>query len=189
MIYHRGVQDTGKPVIIKNPDGSYWTCPYYQVWHAMMARCYSETYLRKKPAYRGTEVCEEWLTFSNFKSWMISQNWQGMQLDKDLKQQGSKIYSPQTCCFIPGDVNNFILDAKSARGEWPLGVYWNKTNEKFFARVSIAGKQKHLGSFDCPKEAHRAWKKKKLELAIDLATKLPVELQPHLINRYKEEIQ
>lgn len=47
-----------------------WQCPYYVKWHAMLNRCYNARYHKNKPTYIGCYVCEEWLTFSNFKAWM-----------------------------------------------------------------------------------------------------------------------
>ena len=42
----------------------------YHLWQEMLKRCYYEPHLKKEPAYRGCTVCDEWLTFSNFKRWM-----------------------------------------------------------------------------------------------------------------------
>ena len=55
-----------------------WICPFYRAWKCMLTRCYSATYQERKPTYRGCSVSEEWLTFSNFKSWMEKQDFQGM---------------------------------------------------------------------------------------------------------------
>ena len=39
------------------------------------------------------------------------------------------------------------------------GVSWNGSANKWQSRIRINGKQKHLGLFTCPKEAHEAYKK------------------------------
>ena len=77
-----------------------WFCPFYRRWVHMLERCYSERYQEKKPTYIGCTVCEEWLRFSNFKSWMETQDWEGKHLDKDLLVEGNKIYSPDTCILV-----------------------------------------------------------------------------------------
>ena len=46
-------------------------CPFYRRWINMLERCYSEKFQEKNPTYRGCSVCEEWLTFSNFKRRII----------------------------------------------------------------------------------------------------------------------
>ena len=47
-----------------------WICPYYITWTHMLQRCYSEKSQLKHPTYKGCTVCDEWLIFSNFKTWM-----------------------------------------------------------------------------------------------------------------------
>lgn len=71
-----------------------WSCPFHRKWSDMLVRCYSPKRLEYRQSYAGCYVCDEWLTFSNFKSWMEKQDWEGKHLDKDLLQTGSKVYSP-----------------------------------------------------------------------------------------------
>ena len=99
-----------------------WICPYYQTWKGMLGRCYSTKYQDTRPTYKGCSVSEEWLTFSNFRAWMEKQDWEGMQLDKDLLFEGNKVYSAETCVFITREVNSFTTDCGASRGEWRVGV-------------------------------------------------------------------
>lgn len=149
-----------------------WFCPFYRRWVHMLERCYSERYQEKKPTYIGCTVCEEWLRFSNFKSWMETQDWEGKHLDKDLLVEGNKIYSPDTCIFVTNVVNTFLTDSKAIRGDWPIGVQWHKKNRKFMARCSnpFTSRQEYLGYFSCPIEAHIAWLTRKTELVRLLAS-------------------
>ena len=148
-----------------------WTCPYYQAWKSMLVRCYSTKYQERYPTYRGCSVSKEWLTLTCFKSWMEKQEWEGKQLDKDLLFEGNKVYSSDTCVFVTQPVNSFTTDRGSDRGEWLIGVDWYKQSEKFRSRCGnpFTKKKEHLGYFDSEKEAHRAWLKRKLELAHELA--------------------
>lgn len=148
-----------------------WVCPFYITWANMLKRCYSEKYQEKYPTYKGCTVCEEWKLFSNFRKWMVEQEWEGLQLDKDLLVVGNKVYSAETCVFVTCQVNNFLGENDRSRGEWPIGVSWNKRAKKFYAKCSnpITGKLKGLGYFTCQHEAHRAWLAKKLEHAYALA--------------------
>ena len=102
---------------------------------------------------------------------MESQDFEGKQLDKDLLFEGNKVYSKETCVFVTRVVNMFTVDRSNDRGEWSIGVYWNKASEKFRAmcRNPLTKKQEHLGLFTCELEAHQAWLKRKLELATLLA--------------------
>ena len=134
-------------------NGKRQVCPYYRTWKGMLGRCYSVKYQERYPTYVGCTVAPEWLTFSRFKSWMMEQNWQGNELDKDFKIKDNKIYGEETCLFIPQALNLLLGDCGRARGLYPIGVYWNKTNGRFQARVVIAGIKKYLGSFDSPELA------------------------------------
>ena len=157
-----------------------WKCPYYSRWKDMLYRCYSETYQKKYHSYRGCSVCEEWHLFSNFKSWMETQDWEGKCLDKDLLVYKNKIYSPETCIFIDNSTNTLLLTSERSRGDLPIGVrYTNKTkgmiNERtkpFSAQITDRRgdkpKYKHLGYYKTPKEAHRAWQKAKCKLILDI---------------------
>lgn len=148
-----------------------WSCPFYRVWVNMIIRCYSEKALEKNATYRGCSVSAAWLTFSNFKSWMEQQDYEGKQLDKDLLFPSNKIYSPETCVFVYQLVNTFVTESNAMRGEWPIGVSWYKAKQQFVARCRnpFTKRLEHLDYFTCPIEAHEAWLERKLELAELLA--------------------
>lgn len=93
-----------------------WRCPYYQRWVNMLDR----VYLKNRPAYVGVTVCDSWLNFSNFKSWMEKQDWEGKELDKDVF--GGKQYSPENCIFLHKKVNMLAVlgEARQVKqgGSW-----------------------------------------------------------------------
>lgn len=135
----------------------------------MLRRCYSEVYHNKQPTYVGCTVCEGWKTFSNFKYWMEGQKWEGKVLDKDILGDG-KLYSPETCCFIPQSVNNFLTDRRNDRGQYPLGVI--ELRGKYSAQCKNPFDKKsrgYLGVFDSPEEAYAVYLNKKKEYAAQLA--------------------
>ena len=166
-----------------------WECPFYRVWNHMLARCYSTKCQEKRPTYKNCTVYDEWLVFTNFKSWMMAQDWEGLQIDKDLLIDGNKIYSAETCVFVTPLVNSFTVDCRAARGKWLLGVSWDKPTRKFRAQCSnpFTKKQEHLGLFTSEQEAHNAWAKRKLELAHELAA---IQTDPRvakaLVDRYSK---
>lgn len=166
-----------------------WICPYYAVWRNMLERCYSTKLQERRPTYKGCTVSEDWLTFSNFKAWMEKQDFEGLQLDKDLLVEGNKVYSAETCVFVTQTTNLFTVDSGAARGGWLIGVHWHKPAKKFKSMCSnpFTKKQEHLGLFASEQEAHEAWIKRKLELAHELAA---IQTDPRiakaLIDRYSK---
>lgn len=158
-------------IVQQTVNGKRVPCHFYQVWKNMIMRCYSAKVQAKYHTYIGCSVSESWLIFSNFKSWMIKQDWHGKQLDKDLLIAHNKIYSAESCVFIDRATNKFITDSVAARGEYPVGVGFHKSTGKIRARCNnqFTGKLENLGYFSCPEKAHQAWKKRKHELALQLA--------------------
>lgn len=166
-----------------------WMCPHYSAWIKMLERCYSAKSQERYPTYRGCSVSTEWLTFSNFKTWMEKQDWEGKHLDKDLLLEGNKIYSADTCVFVTPLVNTFTSDQRAKRGKWQIGVYWNKEKGKFKSQCSnpFTKRGEYLGLFACEVEAHQAWLKRKLELAHELAAIQEEErVAAALIDRYSK---
>ena len=165
-----------------------WICPYYTTWWNMLQRCYSHKFQERNPTYVGCSVSEEWLRFSNFKRWMECQDFEGMQLDKDLLFAGNKVYSAETCVFVTSVVNSFTNDCGASRGEWLIGADWNKQAGKFQSRCRnpFLNKQEYLGLFDNELEAHKAWLNRKLELAHLLAAEQKDErVIEALLTRFK----
>lgn len=106
----------------KQKQKTVWMCPFYAAWSDMLSRCYSEGLKSEFPTYRDASVCEQWLRLSTFTSWMQSQEWKGMQLDKDLLFPGNKLYSPETCVFVSRQVNMFMTEQQSTKSKLPIGA-------------------------------------------------------------------
>lgn len=167
LVYGAGVNDAGYQVYRTSTiDGRrkiMWQCPMYLAWKNMLARCYSTKCHAKYPTYIGCTVAPEWHSFSVFRAWMITQPWEGSELDKDILAPGNKIYSPETCVFVSSQLNMFINDNGAVRGRWPIGVSRQEVGGKLRARCKNPATRKldHLGMFTDPNEAHEAWRAKK----------------------------
>lgn len=169
----------------------------YKVWNAMLARCYSERFQQKQPTYKGCSVCEEWLNFQNFAKWYDENFYQikdyKMNLDKDILIKGNKIYSPETCVFVPHFINTMFLKRQFDRGNLPIGVKICTRNPKKYEAQSRnnSGKRIYLGVFNTKEEAFEAYKKYKEDLIKQVAEEykggIPHTLYNGLLN-YKVEI-
>ena len=146
---------------------------YYVIWDNMVQRCKSHI------NYTDIVVCEEWLNFSNFTEWMESnynpETMQGWHLDKDILVKGNKIYSPETCCFVPQEINKTFTTKK--RGVC-LGVV--SVGKKFRSVISIKGVQNHLGYFKTYQEAFRAYKTAKENYIKEVADKWKDQIDPRV---------
>jgi len=133
----------------------------YKLWASMLQRCFDEKFKQKYPTYEGVTCSKEWLSMTNFiedVSQMKGFGLSGWALDKDILQKGNKLYSKDTCCFVPQEVNQLLVKCDNSRGEWPVGVNFDKATGKFKAGLRINGKKKHLGYFNTPEEAFQAYK-------------------------------
>lgn len=177
-----GINDVDDPIF--NHDGT--RSPFYEAWASMLKRCYSVKFKVRHPSYSECYCIEEWKYFSNFKSWMETQDWEGKQLDKDLLVPGNKMYSPETCVFVSKAVNIFMTENQSKNGEYPPGVHFRADNLKYRAYCSDGRGLKHLGQYDNPQDAYLAYRKYKEKLAMELAEEqTDSRIAKALIDRYK----
>lgn len=140
------------------------TTEEYNVWKAMMQRCYDAKCKSKHVTYGKCTVDEIWHNFQKFAEW-YNENYyevdgQRIHLDKDILVKGNKIYSPKFCVLVPHDINALFTKCDSKRGNLPIGVDLN--NSKYRAKCRIGnGNRIHLGLFDSPELAFNAYKKYK----------------------------
>ena len=146
-----------------------WCCPIYASWKRMLERCYDVKGHEYRPTYVGCSVTPEWLTFSVFRSWVITQDHEGKQLDKDLLIPGNKVYSPESCAFVSSQINKFLSGTSVSRGQWPVGVH--AFAGKFRARCGnpFTLTSESLGLYESPDAAHEAWRQRKHQHACKLA--------------------
>ena len=164
----------------------------YAKWIGMLERCYSEKYHVKNPIYKECDVSNEWKCFQNFAEWFnLNYNPEFMsdwELDKDILFKGNKIYSPETCCFVPKEINMLLSFNKSKERELPLGVSKHGNLYRVYCRVN--NKNKYVGSFDTPEEAFQAYKTAKEAYIKEVADKWRDEIDPRVYQAmYKYEVE
>jgi hypothetical protein len=140
--------------------------PQYTTWINMMKRCYDEKEIKRYPKYKECTVAEEWYNFQIFAQWYDDNYYEiegeTMCLDKDILHKGNKIYSPETCIFVPNRINLLFTKRDAKRGNFPIGVSWCKRDKKYQSKCkSASGKDITLGNYNAPEEAFYAYKKRK----------------------------
>lgn len=151
------------------------TSRVYKRWCNMLQRCYNTKFHARNPQYMDCYVCEEWLNFQNFKIWYEAHDYgeESQDLDKDILFKDNTMYSPETCCLAP-----HIINGTRARGNYPLGVYFDNEKNKFRASLAVSGEQIKLGWYDTSEEAFARYKKYKEDFIQDLAEQYKDEI-PH----------
>lgn len=158
-----GINDADYPIVKRVGGKQVWICPFYATWRDMLNRVYKNR--ADKPTYEDKYVCDEWLTFSNFRGWMELQQYEGMSLDKDIRVPGSKVYSPHTCAFVPVSLNSLLNMNSNVRGGEPVGVFYRSDRStkpyQAYCNPFGGGKRTHLGFFETKEIAHREWQVEK----------------------------
>ena len=75
--------------------------------------------------------------------------------------KNNKIYSPDTCVFVPRRINSLLIKNDKVRGKYPIGVDFH--NKKFRARCMTLNGSIYLGHFNTEIEAFEKYKKFKEE--------------------------
>ena len=134
----------------------------YTLWQSMLVRCYNDVYQKKQPTYEGCEVSNKFKSYEYFYEWCNKQvgfSNEGFDLDKDLLTKGNKVYSEDSCVFLPHEINSLLIKRTASRGKHLIGVCWCKRDKAFIAQVNKnKGKQEKLGSFNTELEAFNAYK-------------------------------
>lgn len=171
-------------------DGYNKRCDCYSHWSNMLRRCYDDDILEKRPYYKGCKVCDEWHTYSNFKKWFDVHGVKGWHLDKDVLSKGNRLYSPNTCCFVPPQINSLLVNRRNFRGKYKIGVHKSK-NGRFLAFCSVDSKEVKIGVFDTEIQAFDAYKNFKEKNIKRVADKWKDQLEPKVyeaLYKYKVEI-
>src|SRR5690554_1544968 len=103
-----------------------------------------------------------------FYSWYKEQDPpEGWQLDKDILYKGNKVYSPDTCVFVPRELNLFVNDHVTIPSKHLRGVIFDPRYNvyKAYCRDIELGKKKYLGDFKDKLDAHNAYREHKWKQA------------------------
>jgi len=165
-------------------DGKRVVCPIYRAWSNMIRRCYYANHQGRDRSYKGCSVSSEWLKFSNFRGWMVRQNWRGKHLDKDIAKNGNKVYSSDNCIFVTREINNMLTSRKASRNGTSVGVSLTKGRYTAFYNTSFG--RTHLGTFSNNKEAHEAYLAFKSKHVLKVANEQNEPLKSYLIRISKE---
>lgn len=157
----------------------------YAAWSGMVGRCYSKSSHKRRPSYADCCVSEFFKVYSQFAVWCKTQvgfGVVGFDLDKDLLVKGNKIYSEDTCVFLPQEINKALQKTGKSRGKLPIGVTYDKARGKYKAAIRKFGKHINIGRFETVSDAFLAYKHEKEKYLKELAEKWKGEIDVRAYN-------
>lgn len=156
----------------------------YDYWDGILRRCYSERIKKLRNSYSDCLVDEYWHNLQNFGEW-FEKNYnpkymKSWCLDKDILVKGNRIYSPETCCFVPNEINVIFTNGYIRRGEYPKGVSYKPKINKYIAQYQKDGVVTHIGTFKTVDEAFQAYKEVKEKYIKEKADKWKDQIDPRV---------
>lgn len=163
----------------------------YMFWNGAMERCYSGKSLLRSPTYEGCTVHEAWHNFQDFAEWCQCQVGfmeLGWQLDKDLLGgiTAGKVYGPDTCIFVPKEINTLFIVPTTKEDGLPTGVSYDKSRGNYQAGCGGGGYRKALGRFKTPEMAYEAYLKHKKIRVCELIELYRDRLDGRLVSKLEE---
>lgn len=157
VIRSYGIKENGEYLRKHNGDLTYEGMYH----HKLMIRSKNDKYKEYRPTYKDVTVSENFTNFQFFAEWCNKQigfGQQGFVLDKDLLIPQNKIYSENSCVFVPDVINSFLTFVRQKDRGLPVGVTWCESEGKYKSYCSqLNGKNKTLGRFNNPSDAYIAY--------------------------------
>lgn len=142
----------------------------YGVWYHILRK------VKNDPD--NNKICEEWKDYNNFLEWYdknyYSVDGEKMELVKDFFDKENKLYSPDTCIFVPYRIIRLLQGSKAnSNTKLPTGVGKKKNSDTYYSTCAIIknGKKttiRHSG-FNTPKEAYKQYVKDRKKYIKDVS--------------------
>ena len=137
----------------------------FKIWYHMLQRCHDPKYHEKEPTYKGCKVEDYLLNFQHMCEWLENNYYEipgeKMCLDKDILNKGNKIYSKDTCIFVPQRINLLFTKCDKTRGNSPIGATQTPSGNYQVKCSDEYGKYIYLGTYSTEEEAFQAYKEYK----------------------------
>lgn len=118
-----------------------------------------------------------------------------MHLDKDILVKGNKIYSTETCIFVPHTINMLFTKRQNYRGKSVIGT--SPVNGKYLVQCHLINlktgksKQKNLGYYNTQEKAfevYKYYKEKNIKQVADYYREQIPEILYNILYNYEVEI-
>lgn len=152
----------------------------YAVWCKIFQRV-GNTKVPKLHTYVDCSVNVVWDCFQNFAEWFYTNPYYqpGWHVDKDMAIIGNRVYGPETCCFLPRELNGFQTSRIAKDTGLPRRVH--KNYNKYYFIIAIDGKNELHCGYTNPEDASIGYQAAKIEEAKRLAIRYEGKVDPRVI--------
>ena len=162
----------------------------YKIWHGMLQRCYCPKYHEKYPTYKECTIEDYLLNFQHMCKWLEENYYEipgeVMCLDKDILCKGNKVYSRDTCIFVPERINYLFTKRDNARGDSPIGTTELPSGNYQVYCNNGYGKLIYLGVYPTKEEAFQVYKQYKEKLIKDVINSYKGKIPEPFYSRLRE---
>ena len=184
--YDKGYLGEGKYKVSENGK----TKREYKIWHHMLRRCYDPKFHEKESTYKDCKVEDYLLNFQHMGEWIENNYYEipgeVMCLDKDILCKGNKVYSRETCIFVPQRINSLFVKSNKARGDNPIGVSDLPSGNYEVHCNNGYGKYVYLGTYSTKEEAFRVYKEYKEKVIKEVIDSYEGKIPEPFYSRLKE---
>ena len=149
------------------------------LYHALKQRVNPDGEKQKKsPLYVG--CTSSFHDFQDFSEWCQNQVGYNLDfhLDKDLLVRGNKVYSKDTCVFLPQELNKLLTKRQRFRGNLPIGLTWEKNNTSIRVGFTRDSLRVNAGSYQSIEVAFYVYKNLKEDWIKKQAAKWQSQIDP-----------
>ena len=130
----------------------------YATWVNMLSRCYYEkeiSAIKGYHTYNDVTVDDSWFNFQVFAEWYVKEANRihkidptlKLNLDKDLINPKSRVYSKDTCCLIPAELNTGIIVKQNVKNNTMPSTFIKASNGKYQVSFSAMNSSIKLTDF------------------------------------------
>ena len=109
-----------------------------------------------------------------------------MHLDKDILCKGNKVYSRNTCIFVPQRINELFTKNDKTRGYSPIGVTPASSGNYQVQCNDVNGERIYLGSYSTKEEAFQVYKEYKERVIKEVIDSYEGKIPEPFYSRLKE---
>ena len=157
----------------------------------MLRRCYDPKRHERESTYEDCRVEDYLLNFQHMGEWIKNNYYEvpgeKMCLDKDILCKGNKVYSRNTCIFVPERINLLFTKRDNMRGRDPIGVDQLPSGNYEVRCWDGYGKRVNLGTYSSKEEAFQVYKNYKERIIREVIDSYEGKIPEPFYSRLKKQ--